>query len=138
MGGGATDCAAFRSSASTFVRRGGAAARAARGGRAPRPRAPPPVQVPLREDGDEHSFEEMVLTDDDLLHLVEQSLGQSRYFGAAYLCVRHGSSLLFADRLRGPLVHRQRNQNGDMPAPAAAVSIRGKSDNWIPGCRTST
>ena len=33
-------------------------------------------QVPLRQDGHQHAFEEMILADDDLLHFVEDALHQ--------------------------------------------------------------
>src|SRR5690606_1321421 len=69
-------------------------------------------QVALREHRHQHALEEAILPDDDALDLVEDALHQRGDVGAAVDQCAHV-----------PGFHGSWDQNGDMPAELAAVSI---------------
>src|SRR5439155_19245100 len=76
-------------------------------------------QVALREDRDQHAFEEMVLADDDPLDFIEDAFHQRRN-AAAGQWVFHGTKVSCCAMSQRPL---KRPQNGDTPIAAAAFSI---------------
>src|SRR5262249_12198319 len=93
-------------------------------------------QMTLGQDGYQHTFQEMILANDDLFHLVEAALHEGSnlasacFFVVAIGCARKSLEL----RLQKPFLSEERDprhasrlalngQNGGIPAAAAAFSM---------------